>query len=59
MEDVRRRTGRRKQVYIITADYQGKKITRRAYSDLQAFTIVNQLYRDGCTGVGMREEEEH
>ena len=42
-------------MYIITAIYQGKKIIRRAYSDLQAFAIVNQLYRDGCTEVGMRE----
>lgn len=46
-----------KQMYIITATYQGKRIIRRAYSDLQAFTIVNQLYRDGCTDVGMREGE--
>ena len=36
---------------------QGKRIVRRAYSDLQVFTIVNQLYRDGCTDVGMREGE--
>jgi len=46
-----------KRMYIITATYQGKRIVRRAYSDLQVFTIVNQLYRDGCTDVGMREEE--
>lgn len=57
MEVVRRRTERWQQMYIITAIYQGKRITRKAYSDLQAFTIVNQLYRDGCTDVGMREEE--
>lgn len=44
-----------KRMYIITATYQGKRIVRRAYSDLQVFTIVNQLYRDGCTDVGMRE----
>lgn len=37
-----------KRMYIITATYQGKRIVRRAYSDLQVFTIVNQLYRDGC-----------
>ena len=46
-----------KRMYIITATYQGKRIIRRAYSDLQVFTIVNQLYRDGCTDVGMREGE--
>lgn len=57
MEVVRRRTERWQQVYIITAIYQGKVIIRKAYSDLQAFTIINQLYRDGCTDVGMREEE--
>ena len=57
MEVVRRRTERKERMYIITATYQGKRIIRRAYSDLQAFTIVNQLYRDGCTDVGMREEE--
>lgn len=57
MEVVRRRTERKERMYIITATYQGKRIIRRAYSDLQAFTIVNQLYRDGCTDVGMKEEE--
>lgn len=57
MEVVRRRTERKERMYIITATYQGKRITRRAYSDQQAFTIVNQLYRDGCKDVGMREEE--
>lgn len=31
-----------KRMYIITATYQGKRIIRRAYSDLQVFTIVNQ-----------------
>ena len=47
----------KKRMYIITAIYQGKRIIRRAYSDQQAFTIINQLYRDGCKDVGMREEE--
>lgn len=56
MEVVRRRTERKERMYIITATYQGKRIVRRAYSDQQAFTIINQLYRDGCTNVGMREE---
>lgn len=58
MEVVRRRTERKERMYIITATYQGKRIIRRAYSDLQVFTIVNQLYRDGCTDVGMREGEQ-
>ena len=44
--------------YIITATYQSKRITRTAYSDFQAFTIINQLRRDGCTDIGMREEVE-
>ncbi|MGN0263915.1 MAG: hypothetical protein ACI4DX_05950 [Oliverpabstia sp.] len=43
--------------YIITAIYQNKKITRTAYSDFQAYTIINQLCRDGCTDIGMREED--
>ena len=48
-----------KKMYIITAVYHGERITRKAYSDFQAFTIINQLYRDGCHDVGMREEDEH
>ena len=44
--------------YIITAINQNKKIARTAYSDFQAFTIINQLRRDGCTDIGMREEVE-
>lgn len=43
--------------YIITAIYQNKRITRTAYSDFQAFTIINQLRREGCTEIGMREED--
>ena len=46
-----------KRMYIIKANKQIKKIDRISYSDLQVFTIVNQLYRDGCTDVGMREGE--
>ena len=42
--------------YIITATYKGSRITRTAYSDFQAYTIINQLARDGCTDIGMREE---
>ena len=42
--------------YIITAIHQGKRITRTAYSDFQAYTIINQLRREGCTDIGMREE---
>lgn len=45
-------------VYIITATCQSKRITRTAYSDFQAFTIINQLRREGCTEIGMREEVE-
>lgn len=44
--------------YIITATYQSKRITRTAYSDFQAYTIINQLRREGCTEIGMREEVE-
>lgn len=58
MEVVRHRT-KGVNMYIITAIYKGERITRKAYSDLQVFTIVNQLYRDGCKEVGMREEKEH
>lgn len=48
-----------KKMYIITAVYHGERIIRKAYSDFQAFTIINQLYRDGCYDVGMRKEEEY
>lgn len=58
MEVVRHRT-KGVNMYIITATYKGERITRKTYSDQQAFTIINQLYRDGCTEVGMREEKEH
>lgn len=44
-------------MYIITAIYQGSRITRKAFSDLQAFTIINQLSREGCTDIGMRRED--
>lgn len=44
--------------YIITAIHKNKRITRTAYSDFQAFTIINQLRREGCTEIGMREEVE-
>ena len=44
------------KVIIITANYRGRKIERRAYSDFQAFTIINTLNRDGCVDIGMREE---
>lgn len=43
-------------MYIITATYRGRKITRTAYGDFQAFMIINQLARDGCVNIGMREE---
>lgn len=43
--------------HIITAKYKGRKITRTAYSDFQAWGIINQLSHEGCTDIGMREEE--
>lgn len=42
-------------MYIITGDYQGRRITRYAYSDFQAFTIINLLSREGVANLGMRE----
>lgn len=44
-------------MYIITAMHNGRKITRIAFGDFQAFTIINQLAREGCVDIGMREEE--
>lgn len=41
---------------IITAIYNGRKITRTAYSDFQAFTIINLLAREGAVNIGMRKE---
>lgn len=43
-------------MYIITATYLGRKLKRVAYSDFQAFTIINVLSREGATDIGMREE---
>lgn len=45
-------------MYIITGDYQGNRIKRFSCSDLQAFTIINQLKRgkkcrDGRTKKGI------
>ena len=45
-----------KKVIIITANYCGRKIERKAYSDFQAFTIINTLHREGCVDIGMCEE---
>ncbi len=44
-------------MYIITATYKGRRITRTAFGDFQAFTIINQLARDGCVDIGIREGE--
>lgn len=44
------------KVYIITALHNGRKVERKAYSDFQAFTIINTLHREGCTDIGMCEE---
>lgn len=41
--------------WIITGMYRGERITRVAYSDLQAFTINNTLARQGVIDLGMRE----
>lgn len=49
-------TERRGVMYIITATYRGRKIARTAFGDFQAFTIINQLAREGCIDIGMREE---
>ena len=45
-------------MYIITATYRGRKITRTAFGDFHAFTIINQLAREGCDDIGMRKEDE-
>lgn len=42
---------------IITATYKGRAITRKAFSDYQAFIIINMLAREGATEIGMRECE--
>lgn len=36
-------------MYTITAKHKENKITRKAFSDTQAFVIINQLSREGCT----------
>lgn len=51
-------TERREDMYIITAMHNGRKITRMAFGDFQAFTIINQLAREGCVDIGMRKEDE-
>lgn len=43
-------------VYIIYGYYKGQKIKRIAYSDFQAFTIINQLNREGVRDISIREE---
>ncbi len=43
-------------MYTITAKHKGNKITRKAFGDTQAFVIINQLSREGCTEIGMKEE---
>lgn len=44
-------------MYIITATYKGKKIARKAFSDLQTHTIINALSREGAADIGTRKEE--
>ncbi len=43
---------------IITARYNGRLIKRKAFSDFQAWCIINTLAADGCTDIGMRDAEE-
>ena len=43
-------------MYIITAKHKGNKITRKAFSDTQASAIINQLLRERCTEIGIKEE---
>lgn len=43
-------------MYIITAKHKGNKITRKAFSDTQASAIINRLLREGCTEIGIKEE---
>lgn len=43
-------------MYIITGNYQGTRIKRIAYSDVQAFTIINLLSHEGVTNIGMQEQ---
>lgn len=45
-----------KKVFIITAKYCGRKIERKAFSEYQAWTIINTLRREGCADIGMRED---
>jgi len=40
-------------VKIITARYNGRLVTRKAFSDFQAWCIINTLVADGCTDIGM------
>lgn len=42
--------------HIITGNYKGKKIERIAFSNSQAFVIINQLSREGVTDIGIRED---
>lgn len=41
---------------IITATYKGNRITRKAFSDFQAFTIISTLAREGCADIGIKRE---
>ena len=51
-------TSHRKEIsmIIITATYKGQKIKRIAYSEFQAFMIINTFAREGAINIGMREE---
>lgn len=54
--EVIKKEGETVMKHIITATYKGRRIKRIAYSDLQAWTIVNILRREGAVDIGMREE---
>ena len=43
--------------YLITAMYNGRRVERIAFGDFQAFTIINLLVHEGCTDIGMREDD--
>jgi hypothetical protein len=43
--------------YVITCtDPNGQKIERVCFSEFQAFTTIQILYREGCKEFGVREE---
>lgn len=41
---------------IITATYKGNRLTRKAFSDFQAYTIISTLAREGCVDIRMKRD---